>query len=231
VELRGATRHQRSHSRRCASSFLSRSARSFRPAFCASSFRRAISFLNSLTAASEVDRPGPGRLESAIKNSRSSSLRVRPQENARARTLSSGAFALQLSPSRARCRRTLESPLSRPTSRRHPRLLTITHESSSPVLSADSAGEPIAPARDATIVNLASLARDRSARCPGRSARRRGLDGGLSGGPASSAAAGLEIRGQLDGSRFDPRADPAEGRERSRRRRAAPGLGRGSGVS
>jgi len=65
--LRAATRHQRSHSRRCASSFLSRSARSFRAAFCASSFRRAISFLSSLTAAADVDRPGPGRLESAIK--------------------------------------------------------------------------------------------------------------------------------------------------------------------
>jgi hypothetical protein len=33
------------------------------------------------------------------------------------------------------------------------------------VLSDDGAGEPIAPARDATTVNLALLARDRSARC------------------------------------------------------------------
>ena len=89
-------RYQRSHSRRCASSCRSHSALSFRAAFWASSFRRAISFLSSLTAASEVDRPVPGRLDSAIRNSRSSSLSVRPHENARARALSSGDFGLSL---------------------------------------------------------------------------------------------------------------------------------------
>ncbi len=53
----GQSRSQLRSFARCS---FSRVARFLRAAFCASSLRRAISFLSSLTAASDVDRPGPG---------------------------------------------------------------------------------------------------------------------------------------------------------------------------
>jgi hypothetical protein len=62
--------------------------------------RRAISFLSSLTAASAVDRPGPGWLESAIRTHVLALNRLGPHENARARALSSGSFDFSVAPYR-----------------------------------------------------------------------------------------------------------------------------------
>lgn len=56
----------RSHARRSASCSFSRTARNLRAAFWVSSLRRAIRFFTSFSAASDVDRPGPGLVDSAM---------------------------------------------------------------------------------------------------------------------------------------------------------------------
>lgn len=76
----------RSHLRRFARCTFSRATRLSRPAFCIASLRRAISFLTPATAASDVDRPGPGLFNSTIRaHSSTAPLRNEPRENAGAR--------------------------------------------------------------------------------------------------------------------------------------------------